>query len=113
MLLEQQQRAVAPPHPLTKAKELLQAGEQVGFLKEMENVIWKKAAEVLSIPRVLLNQPKVINELNAKGAKDTAVLFRELVNNCEASLYIPGSQSENLQEILDKGYELFAKLDAV
>jgi len=113
VLLEQQQRAVAPPHALTKAKELLQAGDQVGFLKEMENVIWKKAAEALSIPRVLLNQPKVINELNAKGAKDTASLFRELVNNCEASLYIPGSQSENLQEILDKGYQLFEKLEAV
>ncbi len=112
-LLEQQRLAAAPPHPLTRAKELLQVGDKLGFLKEMENAIWKKAAEVLSIPRVFLNQPKVLKELNAKGANDTASLFSELVNNCEASLYIPGSQTENLQAILDEGHELFSKLDAV
>jgi hypothetical protein len=113
ILLEQQRLAKAPPHPLLKAGEWLQEGNKLAFLKEMENSIWKKAAEVLSIPRVLLNQPKVVNELNARGASDTANLFREIVNHCEASLYIPGNETENLQEILDKGYELFSKLDAV
>ena len=112
-ILEQQQQSMAKPHPLMRAGELLEAGDQLGFLKEMENAIWRKAAEALSIPLVLLNQPKVITELNIRGANDTAIMFRELVNCCEGSLYIPGSQSQNLQEILDKAYALFSKLDSV
>lgn len=110
---QQQQAETFKPHPLIKAQELLDRGDQLTFLKEMENAIWKKVSEKLSIPQVVLNQPTVINALKARGMNDIADLFRELVNNCEASLYIPGSQLENLREILDKGYELFEKLDGL
>jgi BatD DUF11 like domain len=112
MLLQQQQKA-APPDPLIKVRQFLVSGDQVAFLKEMENVIWKKAAEKLSIPSALLNQQKVMSELKSRGEIETATLFRDLVNNCETSLYIPGNRSENLQEILDKGQVLFTKLESL
>jgi hypothetical protein len=113
LLTQRLQKEMIQPDPLEKAGELLRAGDQQAFLKEMENAIWKRTAEKLSIPRALLNQPKVIGELKARGANDTASLFRELVNNCEASLYIPGVYSENLQDILDKGHALFRRLDSL
>ena len=113
LLIQQEQLLKLKPDPLDKARQLLASGDQLAFLKEMENAIWRKTAEKLSIPLALLNQPKVMGELKARGDSDTATLFRELVNNCEASLYIPGNQSENLQDILDKSSILFSRLDSI
>jgi hypothetical protein len=113
LLIQQEQLLKLKPDPLDKARQLLASGDQLAFLKEMENVIWRKTAEKLSIPLALLNQPTVMSELKARGDSDTATLFRELVNNCEASLYIPGNQSENLQDILDKSSILFSRLDSI
>ena len=101
------------PDPLDRARTLLAAGDQVAFLKEMENVIWINAAEKLSIPSALLNQAKVMNEFRTRGESETGALFQELVNNCEASLYIPGTRLENLQDILDKSQLLMTRLDAL
>jgi len=109
----QQQKMDAPPDPLVRARQLLTSGDQIAFLKEMASVTWRKAADTLSIPSALLNQPTVVGELKARGENETATLFSELVNNCEASLYIPGTRSENLQEILDKGDLLFNRLDSI
>ena len=108
---QQEQAQKIKTDPLTKARLLLGMGDQMAFLKEMENAIWKKSAETLSIPSTMLNQPKVIRELKARGADDAADLFREVANNCEASLYIPGTPLENLQNILAKAEVLVTKLD--
>jgi hypothetical protein len=113
MIAEQRQRETFQPDPLTRARVLLSSGDQLAFLKEMENAIWKETAEKLSIRRALLNQPRVIAELKAKGANDTAHLFSELVNCCEASLFMPGVQTENLQDILEKSQILFTRLNAL
>ena len=113
MLAREKAKAVAKVDPLEKAKQLITTADRSLFLKEMENVIWKKTAETLSIPRALLNQPSVIAELNSRGANDTADLFRDLVNRCESMLYIPGTQSDNLHLILKKTEDLFSKLDAL
>ena len=108
---QQEQAQKIKTDPLTKARLLLGMGDQTAFLKEIENAIWKKSAETLSIPSTMLNQPRVIRELKARGANDAADLFREVANNCEASLYIPGTPFENLQDILSKAEELIGKLD--
>jgi len=99
--------------PLEKARMLMAKGDQLAFLKEMENVIWKKTADSLSIPRALLNQPRVMEEFKWRGAEDSSQLFRELVNACETMLYIPGSHPENLQDILEKTEVYFGKLDSL
>ncbi len=108
-----QEEALKAPGPLDKAKILLAKGDQVAFLKEMESVIWTNTAQKLSIPSTSLNQPRVIREFNTRGEGETASLFQELVNNCEASLYIPGGQLENLQDIFEKGQTLLARLDSI
>ncbi len=110
---QQEQAQKIKTDPLTKARLLLGIGDQMAFLKEMENAIWKKSAETLSIPSTMLNQPRVIRELKARGANDAADLFREVVNNCEESLYIPGTPTENLKEILVKAELLFDHLDSI
>ena len=113
MLARERAKAVVKIDPLEKAKQLLTFADQSAFLKELENVIWKKTAETLSIPRALLNQPKVLEELRARGARETGELFSDLVNRCETMLYIPGSPPENLHLILDKAEELFRNLDGL
>jgi len=85
--------------PLAIARVFLSKGDNIGFLKEVQNAIWKESAEKLSIRSTSLNKSRVISELNARGAASTGELFNQLVNDIETSLYIPGQSSENLQEI--------------
>jgi hypothetical protein len=113
MLARERAKAALRVDPLDKARMLVFNGDHLAFLKEMENVIWKKTADSLSIPRALLNQPRVIEELKSRGVEDTAQLFRALVNTCETMLYIPGSQAENLQDVLSMTEVYFAKLDSL
>jgi len=99
----EKEKLAARPDPLEKARQLLSTGDQIGFLKEIENAIWKEAGHQLQIPSTSLNQAKVMDELRSRGASDSAALFRELVNNFETTLYIPGASSANLQDILEMG----------
>jgi hypothetical protein len=113
MIAREKAKAAMKRDPLEKARMMIVNSDQISFLKEMENVIWKKTAETLAIPRALLNQPKVMEELRSRGAQDAADLFRDVVNRCETMLYIPGTQAENLHLILNQTEELFRKFDSL
>ena len=110
---QQEQAQKVKVDPLAKARLLLSMGDYVTFLKELEKAIWKKSAETLSIPSTMLNQPRVIQELQVRGANDAADLFREVAGCCEESLYIPGSLQENLHGIMTKAERLFDRLDSI
>jgi hypothetical protein len=113
MLQKEKEKLNFEPDPLEKATQLLASRDTVGFLKELQNVIWKKTAEKLSIPSASLSQTKVLNVLEARGARETAALFSKLVNCCESSLYIPGEAADDLEDLLTNTRMLFEKLNQV
>jgi hypothetical protein len=92
---------------------LLAKGDRIGFCKEIENAIWGQSAKKLSIPSTALSQSRVMTELISRNAQDTAMLFRQLVNDCECNLYIPGESSENLHDIAARAKQYINQLESL
>ncbi|HKP31308.1 MAG TPA: BatD family protein, partial [Chitinophagaceae bacterium] len=110
---EKRKAAAALSDPLIAANALLVKGDRMGFCKEIENAIWSESAKKLSIPSTALSQSRVMTELISRDAQDAAMLFRQLVNDCECNLYIPGEASENLHDIAARARQYISQLESL
>jgi hypothetical protein len=112
-------KAVIPEVPvmvkrdkLERAKELAAVGGAGAFVKEVETAIWSEVGEKLGIPPIHLNQREVVAALQQRGADEgTVKLFREVMNDCETILYIPGQATEDRHDVIEKAEQFLESLD--
>lgn len=97
---------------LERAKELAAEGGASAFVKEVETAIWKEAGEKLNIPPIQLNQRQVVAALQQQGAgEETVNLFREVMNDCESILYIPGQSAGDRYDLIEKAERFMDQLE--
>jgi hypothetical protein len=97
---------------LEKAKQLAGVGGAGAFVKEVETAIWNEVGERLAIPPIHLNQREVVTALQQRGAnEETVQLFREVMNDCETILYIPGQGTEDRYDVIEKAEMFLERLD--
>lgn len=97
---------------LEKAKQLAGGGGASAFVKEVEAAIWNEVGDKLGIPPINLNQREVVSALQQHGADaDTVQLFREVMNDCETILYIPGQGTDDRYDVIEKAEKFLERLD--
>lgn len=97
---------------LEKAKQLAGVGGAGAFVKEVETAIWNEVGEKFGLPPIYLNQPQVVAALQQRGAdQETVQLFRDVMNDCETILYIPGQATEDRYDVIEKAESFLERLD--
>lgn len=97
---------------LEKAKQLAAGGGAGAFVKEVEAAIWNEVGEKFGIPPIHLNQREVVTALQQRGAgEETVQLFREVMNDCETILYIPGQNTDDRYDVIEKAEQFLERLD--
>lgn len=97
---------------LEKAKQLAGVGGAGAFVKEVETAIWSEVGEKFGIPPIHLNQKEVVAALQQRGADEQTVqLFRDVMNDCETILYIPGQSTEDRYDVIEKAGIFLERLE--
>jgi hypothetical protein len=97
--------------PLQKSRELLETADYKGFYAELNAVVWEAVAGKLQLPSSALNKHNITQALNARGwSAETTQSLRNILNECEMSLYTPDYNFHDMQQLLKQTAALLDQL---
>jgi hypothetical protein len=99
------------PDPLMKTRQLLENGDYKGFYNELNAAVWNAVSNQLQLPSSELNKYNIAQALRSKGWKEEKVnLLKQILNECEMSLYTPDYDSRDMQLLLENTTSLLDQL---
>jgi hypothetical protein len=102
---------LAPPDPLLKSRQLLEQADYKGFYNELNLVVWSALSNRLQLPSSELNKYNITQALRTKGwGEETTTLLKNILNECEMSLYTPDYNSRDMQLLLEHTESLLNQL---
>lgn len=97
---------------LKKAAACMRAGTREKFYDEMLTALWGYVGAKLNIPTSELNRQNVAQRLLDAGASQEVVdEFVDVLDQCEYAKYAPGSGSEELKTVYDRGADIIGRLE--
>jgi hypothetical protein len=82
-----------------------------GFYREVQQVLWKIAAERCEVLPSFLNKQNISFQLQKQELPAPVInTFLTVLNECEWALYTPDHSPSDMQELLDKAIEVGEKL---
>lgn len=97
---------------LKKAAACMKSGERERFYDEMLVALWGYVGAKLNIPVSELNRQNVADKLLAAGASQENVNeFVAVLDDCEFAKYAPGSGSDELRNVYDRGSRIIETLE--
>ncbi|RYY21801.1 MAG: hypothetical protein EOO04_17480, partial [Chitinophagaceae bacterium] len=102
-VVEAEPERVLPVLLFVNARKSMRNDDARGFHREVQQVLWKIAADRCEVLPSFLNKQNISFELQ-KQAIPTAVInnFLTVLNECEWALYTPDHVVEDMEELLDK-----------
>lgn len=108
------QREMNPDEWLVIAREALQQNDKRLFCREVQQALWKMAAEKCKVPPSALNKQNIAGALAAKGLPtDTIQRLVTVLNECEWALYAPDQQVDDMKRIFYEARTLLLQLQQV
>jgi len=97
---------------LKKAAACMKSGDREKFYDEMLVALWGYVGAKLNIPVSELNRQNVADRLVAAGAFEENINeFVNVLDDCEFAKYAPGSGSEELKTIYNRGAHIIETLE--
>lgn len=97
---------------LKKAAACMKTGNREKFYDEMLIALWGYVGAKLNIPTSELNRQNVAERLIESGAtQDLVDEFVDVLDQCEYAKYAPGSGSDELKSVYDRGAEIIGKME--
>lgn len=97
---------------LKKAAACMKSGQREKFFDEMLVALWGYVGAKLNIPVSELNRQNVAEKLIAAGASQENVdEFVAVLDDCEYAKYAPGSGSDELKSVYDRGSRIIESLE--
>lgn len=97
---------------LKKAAACMKSGDREKFYDEMLVALWGYVGAKLNIPVSELNRQNVADRLVAAGALEENINeFVNVLDDCEFAKYAPGSGSEELKTIYNRGAHIIETLE--
>lgn len=97
---------------LKKAAACMKSGDREKFYDEMLVALWGYVGAKLNIPVSELNRQNVADRLVAAGALEENINeFVNVLDDCEFAKYAPGSSSEELKTIYNRGAHIIETLE--
>ncbi len=97
---------------LKKAAACMKSGDREKFYDEMLVALWGYVGAKLNIPVSELNRQNVVDRLVAAGASEENINeFVNVLDDCEFAKYAPGSDSEELKTIYNRGARIIESLE--
>ncbi len=97
---------------LKKAAACMKSGDREKFYDEMLVALWGYVGAKLNIPVSELNRQNVVERLVAAGASEENINeFVNVLDDCEFAKYAPGSDSEELKTIYNRGARIIESLE--
>lgn len=97
---------------LKKAAACMKSGNREKFYDEMLIALWGYVGAKLNIPTSELNRQNVAERLIESGATQELVdEFVDVLDQCEYAKYAPGSGSDELKSVYDRGAEIIGKME--
>lgn len=97
---------------LKKAAACMKTGNRDKFYDEMLIALWGYVGAKLNIPTSELNRQNVAERLIESGAtQDLVDEFVDALDQCEYAKYAPGSGSDELKSVYDRGAEIIGKME--
>lgn len=97
---------------LKKAAACMKTGNREKFYDEMLIALWGYVGAKLNIPTSELNRQNVAERLIESGATQELIdEFVDVLDQCEYAKYAPGSGSDELKSVYDRGAEIIGKME--
>lgn len=100
-----------PADPLLKTKQLLESADYKGFYNELNTVVWNAVSAELKLPSSELNKNNITQALRVKGwSQEMTNLLKDILNECEMSLYTPDYNFHDMQLLLQQASSLLERM---
>jgi len=97
---------------LSKAKSLLDAGNEAGFYEETSKALWDYSGHKLGIPVASLSKEILTGKLSASGVDQELVHgFSDLIDSCEMSRFARTASISSPASVYEKAVELISSIE--
>lgn len=97
---------------LKKASACMKTGNREKFYDEMLTALWGYVGAKLNIPVSELNRQNVAERMKSAGASDEMISdFVNVLDDCEFAKYAPGTGSDELNTVYNKGAQIIERLE--